>query len=41
MKYIDLSHDIKNGMPIYPGDTEVKISKENDYEEDGYNRKNK
>ena len=37
MKYIDLSHDIKNGMPIYPGDTEVKISKENDYEEDGYN----
>lgn len=37
MKYIDLSHDIKNGMPIYPGDTEVKISKENDYEKDGYN----
>ena len=24
MKYIDLSHEIKNNMPVYPGDIDVK-----------------
>lgn len=37
MKYIDLSHEIKNDMPIYPGDMEVKLNKEKDYVRDGYN----
>lgn len=37
MKYIDLSHEIKNEMPIYPGDVEVNLEQVNKYEEDGYN----
>ena len=27
MKYIDLSHEIKNEMPVYPGDKEVNLGK--------------
>ena len=37
MKYIDLSHEIKNEMPVYPGDKEVNLIKEKDYIEAGYN----
>lgn len=37
MKYIDLSHEIKNEMPIYPGDIEVNLEQVNKYKEDGYN----
>lgn len=37
MKYIDLSHEIKNEMPIYPGDMKVKLNEEKDYLKDGYN----
>ena len=37
MKYIDLSHEIKNEMPVYPGDKEVNLIKEKDYIENGYN----
>lgn len=37
MKYIDLSHEIKNEMPVYPGDKGVKLIKEKDYVENGYN----
>lgn len=37
MKYIDLSHEIKKEMPVYPGDKEVSLVKENDYIENGYN----
>lgn len=37
MKYIDLSHEIKNDMPIYPGDIEVRLDKEKNYTKDGYN----
>ena len=37
MKYIDLSHEIKNNMPIYPGDVEVRLDKEKKYTNDGYN----
>ena len=37
MKYIDLSHEIKNEMPVYPGDKEVNLIKEKDYIEKGYN----
>ena len=35
MKYIDLSHEIKNEMPVYPGDKEVNLIKEKDYIENG------
>lgn len=37
MKYIDLSHEIKNEMPVYPGDKDVRLIKEKDYVESGYN----
>lgn len=37
MKYVDLSYEIKNGMPVYPGDIEVDLKKVNNYEEDGVN----
>ena len=37
MKYIDLSYDIKNEMPVYPGDMELNLSKEKDYDEDEFN----
>ena len=37
MKYIDLSHEIKNEMPVYPGDKEVNLIKEKYYIENGYN----
>ena len=30
MKYIDLSHEIKNNMPVYPGDIDVNLTKEKD-----------
>ena len=37
MKYIDLSHEIKNNMPVYPGDIDVNLTKEKDFNKDGYN----
>lgn len=37
MKYIDLSYDIKNEMPVYPGDMELNLSKEKDYDKDKFN----
>ena len=37
MKYIDLSYDIKNEMPVYPGDMELNLSKEKDYDKDEFN----
>ena len=37
MKYIDLSYDIKNEMPVYPGDMELNLSKEEDYDKDEFN----
>lgn len=37
MKYVDLSYDIKNEMPVYPGDIELHSNKEKDYEKDGFN----
>lgn len=37
MKYIDLSHEIKNNMPVYPGDIDVNLTKEEDFNKDGYN----
>ena len=37
MKYIDLSHEIKNNMPVYPGDIDVNLTKEKDFNTDGYN----
>lgn len=36
MKIIDLSYPIETGMPVYPGDTEVKIRIEKTWETDGY-----
>ena len=37
MKYIDLSHEIKNNMPVYPGDIDVNLTKEKDFNKDGCN----
>lgn len=37
MKYVDLSHKIKNEMPNYPGDLEVSLEKEHDYDIHSYN----
>ncbi|MFR7993305.1 MAG: cyclase family protein [Clostridium sp.] len=37
MKYIDLSHEIKNNMPVYPGDIDVNLTKEKDFNKYGYN----
>ena len=37
MKYIDFSYDIKNEMPVYPGDMELNLSKEKDYDKDEFN----
>ena len=37
MKYIDLSYDIKSEMPVYPGDMELNLSKEKDYDKDEFN----
>jgi kynurenine formamidase len=36
MKIIDLSHKIISDMPVYPGDTDVKIIAEKTWEADGY-----
>lgn len=36
MKYIDLSHHIINNMPVYPGDSQVKLYQDKHLEEDGY-----
>lgn len=36
MKIIDLSHPIKNAMPVYPGDRDVEIVREKTWENDGY-----
>lgn len=37
MKYIDLSYEIQNEMPVYPGDEAVDLKKVKRYEEDGFN----
>lgn len=36
MKYIDLSYEITDGMPIYPGDEEVELEFKKIYDNDGY-----
>lgn len=39
-KYVDLSWNLKAGLPIYPGDpenTKFKLSNSTSYEQDGYN----
>ena len=36
-RFVDLSHVIENGMPVYPGDPEPLIEKESSIEEDGVN----
>lgn len=36
MKYIDLSHEIDNGIPVYPGDIEVSLLKEKSIRNDQY-----
>ena len=35
-KIMDLSYEVFEGMPVYPGDCEVKLSLGANYEEDGY-----
>ncbi|HRS20886.1 MAG TPA: cyclase family protein [Clostridia bacterium] len=37
MKLIDLSHEIYNGMPVYPGDTETDLRQIKYLDADGYN----
>jgi kynurenine formamidase len=37
MKYIDLSHEIYNGIPVYPGDIEVSLVQVKTISEDEYN----
>ena len=37
VKYIDLSHTIENGMPVYPTDKGVKLYQESFLEKDGFN----
>jgi kynurenine formamidase len=37
MKYIDLSHKIENGIPVYPGDIEVSLVQVKTMLEDKYN----
>lgn len=36
MNYVDLSHEINNGMPVYPGDFEVSLVKEKHIEKDQF-----
>jgi len=36
-KYIDLTHTITNDMPVYPGDSEVKLYQDKYLINDGYN----
>lgn len=36
MKVIDLTHTIKNGMPVFPGTREPRLSVSNTYEIDGF-----
>lgn len=36
MKVIDLTHTIKENMPVYPGVEEPKLSLANSYEQDGF-----
>ncbi len=37
VKYIDLSHTIEDGMPVYPTDKGVKLYQESFLEKDGFN----
>ena len=39
MKIIDLSHEIDNGMPVYPGTPQAKISQSALISQKGYNEK--
>lgn len=36
MKFLDLSYEIDNGMPVYPGDEEVNLEKISDLNKDEY-----
>jgi len=36
IKFIDLSHDIVNNMPVYPGDSDVKLYQYKCFKKDGY-----
>lgn len=36
-KYIDLSHTIEDGMPVYPGDGGVKLYQDRFLDKDGFN----
>lgn len=37
MKLVDLSHNIESGMPVYPGDSDVKLLQTHIYIRDKYN----
>ena len=34
--YIDLSYDIETGMPVYPGDIDVELKKDKNFQDDYY-----
>lgn len=36
MKFLDLSYEINNNMPVYPGDKEIKLEKIADVNKEGY-----
>lgn len=36
MKFLDLSYEIENGMPVYPGDKEINLEKVADVKNEGY-----
>jgi len=37
MKYIDLTHTFKSEMPVFPGDSKIKLEQVSFFEKDGYN----
>lgn len=37
MRFLDLSYEIENGMPVYLGDENIKLEKISDINNDGYN----
>ncbi len=36
MKLIDLTHTLKSGLPVYPGDAPVSLARLNSFSKDGY-----
>ena len=36
MKYLDLSYEIHNDMPVYPGDKKIKLDKTAELSKDRY-----